>query len=138
MCVRDVWDRGVVVRGEVEWRYLTPLGSAWVACHSLAPGQAGTCTPASLQLITLCGGEGVVVMVVRGFGRVGNCGRHRETEEEKRSIWTISVWEVKDRNGGYISYRGEFAMSRGVIISTKQTRRFYRDELQDASDPHAS
>lgn len=133
-----VWNGGVVVRRVVEWRYLIPVGSAWVACHSLAPGQSGTCTHASLELITLCRGEGVVVVVFGGVGRVGDCGRCRETEEEKRSIWTSYVWEVKDRNGGYISYRGEFAMSRGVIISTKQTRRFYRDKLQDASDPHAS
>lgn len=46
------------MRGVVERRYLTPVGSAWVACHSLAPGQSGTCTPASLQLITLCRGGG--------------------------------------------------------------------------------
>lgn len=128
---------GGVVRGVVEWQYLTPVGSAWVVCHSLAPGQSGTCTPASLQLITLCRGEGVVVVVVRGlagWGTVEDAGRQRK----KKSIWTSSVWEVKDRNGGYILYRGEFTMSRGVIISTKQTRRFYRDKLQDASDPRAS
>lgn len=104
MCVRVCGMGGGVVGGVVVWRYLTPGGSAWVECHSLAPGQSGTCTPASLQLITLWGGEGVVVVVVRGFGRVGDCRRREETEEEKRSIWTSSVWEVKDRNGGYISF----------------------------------
>lgn len=130
----------VVVGGVVEWCCLTPVGSAWVACHSLAPGQSFTRSPASAQLITLCGGERLVVVAVRGFGRVGwgGCGISRETEAEKGSIWPGSVWEVKDRNGGYVSYRGEIAMSRGVIISTKQPGCFYRDELQDASDPCAS
>lgn len=68
-----------------------------------------TCTPASKQLIKLCVAEGVV-------------GTVEEAEKEKGSIWRGSVWEVKDRNGVYILYRGEFAMSRGVIISAKQTR----------------
>lgn len=80
-CVR--WGGGVV-RGVVEWQYLTPVGSAWVVCHSLAPGQSGTCTPASLQLITLCRGEGVVVVVVRGlagWGTVEDAGRQRKKKK---------------------------------------------------------
>lgn len=51
-----------------------------------------------MQLIKVCGGEGVV-------------GTVEEAEKEKGSIWPGSVWEVKDRNGVYILYRGEFAMS---------------------------
>lgn len=67
-------------------------------------------------------------------------GTVEAAEKEKGSIWPGSAWEVKDRKGVYtfILYRGEFAMSRGVIISTKQTRCFYRDELQDESDPRIS
>lgn len=48
-------------------------------------------------------------------------------EQRKEAYGLDFVWEVKDRNGVYILYRGEFAMSQGVIISTKQTRCFDRD-----------
>lgn len=70
-------------------------------------------------------------MEERARERGGERGIGSEREREKGSIWPGSVWEVKDRNGGYISYRSESAMRCGVIISAKQTPRFYRDKLQN-------
>lgn len=66
-----------------------------------------------------------------------DAGRQRKTQgdrgREKKHMDQLCVGGEGQKWGIYISYRGEFAMSRGVMISRKQTRRFYRDELQDAS-----
>lgn len=67
------------------------------ACCSLARGQTWTRTPTFMQLIKLCRERG-------GPGADGAYGPG-------------SVWEVRDRNGGYISYRSEFAVRRGVAIN---------------------
>lgn len=69
-----------------------------VACSSLAWGQTCTRTPTFMQLIKMCG------------EREGERGRKKYRERERGSIWPGSVWEVRDESGGYLSYRGRFAV----------------------------
>lgn len=57
---------------------------------SLAQGQTCTRTPTLVQLIKL------------QRESEGESGRRKYRERERGSIWPGSVWEVKDRTGGYI------------------------------------